>query len=135
MHARYADDGSLAMAEAAHRLGAQLVFTVTADPHRTLTRRHVAGPGRRTQISAALRHDLHRVFLADRMVARADGVVAIPGRGGSVDELVTHFPQLAQGHRGRPLPAPPEGITPYRSASGLIDTPTGDPPGTLPTPL
>ncbi|MGW8888105.1 glycosyltransferase [Streptomyces sp. NPDC055749] len=118
VHVRYADDGSLAMAEAARRLGARLVFTVTADPHRTLMRRHVADPGRRTRISAALRHDLHRVFLADRMVARADGVVAIPGRAGSVEELVLHFPQLAQGHRGRPLPAPPEGITPYRPANG-----------------
>lgn len=118
IHVRYADDGSLAMAEAARRLGARLVFTVTADPHRTLMKRHVGHGGRRTGVSAALRHDLHRVFLADRLVSRADGVVAIPGRAGGADELVRHFPQLATGHRGRQLPAAPEGITPYRPQAG-----------------
>ncbi|WP_051717409.1 glycosyltransferase [Streptomyces sp. NRRL F-5727] len=109
LHVRYADDGSLALAEAARRSGAALVFTAAPDPHRQMTERHAA-PGTDAN---ALRHDLHRVFVADRLVDRADRVVGIAGAGGGADELLHHFPQLA-GRAGGVPDAPPEGIPPYR---------------------
>ncbi|MBB0246688.1 glycosyltransferase, partial [Streptomyces alkaliphilus] len=116
VHVRWADDGALAVAEAARRLGLRLVFTATPDPHRRLVARH-SGPGAPGDPAGAeaLRQDLHRVFVADRLVARADAVVAIPGRGGGIEELVRYFPQVEDGHRGRPLAAPPEGIPLLRS--------------------
>ncbi|MGW4503793.1 glycosyltransferase family 4 protein [Streptomyces sp. NPDC004436] len=113
LHLRYADDGSLALAEAGRRTGAGLVFTATPDPHRQMTERH-DDPG---ADAAAVRHDLHRVFVADRLVERADRVVGIAGRGGGTAELLRHFPQLAAGHDGASLSAPPEGIAPYRTAA------------------
>lgn len=119
LHVRYADDGSLAMAQAARRLGAKLVFTVTADPHRVMSERYGRRqPGRPARTPAPLRDDLHRVFVADRLVARADGLVAIPGRSGGVRETVRYFPQLADGRPRRVPAAPPEGIAPYRPRPG-----------------
>ncbi|MFJ6940459.1 glycosyltransferase [Streptomyces sp. NPDC101132] len=115
LHVRYADDGSLALADAAEHLGARLVFTATPDPHRGLAERHAAGDPADPTAADALRHDLHRVFVADRLVERADAVVGIPGRGGT-RELVRHFPGLARLNEGRGPSAPPEGIAPYRSA-------------------
>ncbi|GAA4990772.1 hypothetical protein GCM10025734_17800 [Kitasatospora paranensis] len=56
--------------------------------------------------------DLHRIFVADRLVARADLLVTIPGRTGSA-ELPEHFPQLASQRRPRRIAAPPEGIPPF----------------------
>lgn len=111
LHVRYADDGSMALADAAARLGARLVFTATPDPHRQLAGRYaVAAP---SEASQGLRDDLHRVFLADRLVARADTVVGIPARGGN-RELVRHFPALARLNDGGGPAVPPEGIAPYR---------------------
>ncbi|GGU83885.1 hypothetical protein GCM10010275_18970 [Streptomyces litmocidini] len=110
LHVRHSDDGSLALAEAARRIGARLVFTATPDPHRQVTERHGA-PG---ADPVAVRHDLHRVFLADCLVARADRVVGIAGRGGGTAELLSHFPQLAGGRGSAGIGAPPEGIAPYR---------------------
>lgn len=115
LHVRYADDGSLALADAAERLSAALVFTATPDPHRGLAERHAASDPADPTAAEALRHDLHRVFLADRLVERADTVVGIPGRGGT-RELVRHFPGLARLNEGRGPSAPPEGIAPYRPA-------------------
>ncbi|MFJ4895836.1 glycosyltransferase [Streptomyces sp. NPDC088788] len=112
LHVRYADDGSLALAESAARLGARLVFTATPDPHRTLAERYEhTSP----DTADALRYDLHRVFVADRLVARADTVVAIPGRGGT-GELVQYFPDLADVNEKRGPAAYPEGIASYRPA-------------------
>ncbi|MGW6413563.1 glycosyltransferase family 4 protein [Streptomyces sp. NPDC055055] len=110
LHVRYADDGSLALAEAARRAGLGLVFTATPDPHRQMTERHDL-PG---ADPAALRHDLHRVYVADRLVERADRVIGIAGRGGGSTELLRHFPQLAAGDGGAAPGATPEGIPPYR---------------------
>ncbi|MFJ9724894.1 glycosyltransferase family 4 protein [Streptomyces sp. NPDC101209] len=115
VHVRYADDGSLALADAAERLGAALVFTATPDPHRGLAERHAASDPADPAAAEALRNDLHRVFVADRLVERADTVVGIPGRGGTQD-LVRHFPGLAQLNGGSGPSAPPEGIAPYRDA-------------------
>ncbi|WP_073903070.1 glycosyltransferase family 4 protein [Streptomyces sp. CB02009] len=110
LHVRYADDGSLALAQAARRAGPGLVFTATPDPHRQVSERHdVAHPD-----TDALRQDLHRVFIADRLVERADRVVGIAGRGQGAAELLRHFPQLAARGRAGVLGAPPEGIAPYR---------------------
>ncbi|MFI1979853.1 glycosyltransferase family 4 protein [Streptomyces wedmorensis] len=109
LHVRYADDGSLALAEAARRAGTRLVFTATPDPHRQMTERYdvpAADPH-------ALRDDLHRVFLADRLVERADRVVGIAGRDGGAAELVRYFPQLVDRYAGGAPSAPPEGIPPY----------------------
>ncbi|MFJ3895612.1 glycosyltransferase family 4 protein [Streptomyces sp. NPDC090083] len=113
LHVRYADDGSLALAEAARRLGAALVFTATPDPHRDLAARHAARDPADPVAGEELRQDLHRVFVADRLVARADTVVGIPGRGGT-EELVRHFPRLAGLNAGAGPSAPPEGIAAYR---------------------
>ncbi|MGA4978622.1 glycosyltransferase family 4 protein [Streptomyces cinereoruber] len=110
LHVRYADDGSLALAEAARRVGAALVFTATPDPHRQMSERHDT-PGANP---AHVRHDLHRVFLADRLVERADRVVGIAGRTGGTNELLRHFPQLAERTDGTAPGAPPEGVAPYQ---------------------
>ncbi|MFJ6581119.1 glycosyltransferase [Streptomyces sp. NPDC091368] len=110
VHVRYSDDGSAAMAEAARRIGARVVFTATPDPHRQMTERHDTPEAE----AAAVRHDLHRVFLADWLVARADRVVGIAGQGGGVGELLTHFPQLEDERGSARITAVPEGIAPYR---------------------
>ncbi|MFJ7209382.1 glycosyltransferase [Streptomyces sp. NPDC098789] len=117
VHVRYADDGSLAVAEAARQQGARLIFTATPDPHRRVSERHA---GRTVDSESEseteeLRQDLHRIFAADRLVDRADEVVGIPGRGGTV-ELVRYFPQLAAVRGGAGPSAPQEGITAYRPA-------------------
>ncbi|HEX6347363.1 glycosyltransferase family 4 protein [Umezawaea sp.] len=91
VHVRYSDDGSLAVADAARLLGARVVFTLTPDPHRHLAARY---PEEGSDVDA-LRFDLHRVRVADRLVGRADTLVAIGGRG---DELLEHFPQLEHRH-------------------------------------
>ncbi|WP_020139768.1 glycosyltransferase family 4 protein [Streptomyces sp. 351MFTsu5.1] len=115
MHVRYADDASLALADAAEQLGAASVFTATPDPHRGLAERHAASDPDDPGAAQALRHDLHRVFVADRLVERADTVIGIPGRGGT-RELVRHYPHLAHLAGGKGPSAPPEGIAPYRAA-------------------
>ncbi|KUN90153.1 hypothetical protein AQJ66_00720 [Streptomyces bungoensis] len=114
LHARYADDGSLALAQAAERLGARLVFTATPDPHRHVAERYAAHPDP-AEAGEQLRHDLHRVFVADRLVDRADTVIGIPGRTGSQD-LVRHFPALGARYGDAGPAAPPEGIAPYTPA-------------------
>ncbi|GAA2778742.1 glycosyltransferase [Streptomyces showdoensis] len=109
LHVRYADDGSLALAEGARRAGTRVVFTATPDPHRQLTERY----DKPAPDGTALRDDLHRVFVADRLVERADRVVGIAGRDGGATELLGYFPQLL-GRDGAGVPsAPPEGIPPY----------------------
>ncbi len=111
LHVRYADDGSLALAEAARRAGAGLVFTATPDPHRQITERYDA-PGAEP---TALRHDLHRVFLADRLIERADLVVGIAQSDGEQPGLNTYFPQLADRAAGGTAGSAPEGIPLYRA--------------------
>ncbi|MFJ9776541.1 glycosyltransferase [Kitasatospora sp. NPDC101157] len=111
-HVRFADDASLAVARAARRHGSKLAFTVTPDPHRTMDERHTGlAPQQTGDAARALRLDLHRVFVADRLVARADLLVAMPGRPGT-GELAAYFPQL----RDRRVHVQPEGIAPFRPA-------------------
>ncbi|WP_424921803.1 glycosyltransferase family 4 protein [Streptomyces sp. wa1] len=114
MHLRCTDDGSLALAEAAERLGSRVVFSATSDPHRQVADRLATedtghGPGE----LGPLRGDLHRIFVGDRLVERADTVIGVAGHCGA-DELVRHFPQLAKINGGTGPAAPAEGITPYR---------------------
>ncbi|MEU7786187.1 glycosyltransferase [Amycolatopsis sp. NPDC049159] len=95
VHVRYSDDGSAAVADAARAMGSRTVFTLTADPHRTLAERHRPAPG---ADRASARFDLHRVWAADRLVAAADTVLGLPGRPDG--ELTAYFPRL----RDRPEP-------------------------------
>ncbi|WP_410618739.1 glycosyltransferase family 4 protein [Amycolatopsis sp. cmx-8-4] len=102
VHVRYSDDGSAAIAQAARALGARTVFTLTADPHRSLAERHAAaGPAD----PVAARFDLHRMYTADRLVATADTLLGLPGRPGG--ELAGYFPRL----RGHEPESVAEGIT------------------------
>ncbi|WP_328453211.1 glycosyltransferase family 4 protein [Amycolatopsis sp. NBC_00438] len=101
VHVRYSDDGSAAIAQAARALGARTVFTLTADPHRSLAERHAAA---RPADPAAARFDLHRMYTADRLVATADTLLGLPGRPGG--ELSGYFPRL----RGREPESVAEGI-------------------------
>ncbi|MCQ4205638.1 glycosyltransferase [Streptomyces longispororuber] len=112
MHLRYADDGTLALAQAAERLGSDVVFTVTPDPHRHVSQRHADTRASDLGGMRELRFDLHKVYLADRLVARATRVVSIPGRD-NAEQLGRFFPQIHSVNAGAgPTPAP-EGITPY----------------------
>ncbi|MCG6498400.1 glycosyltransferase family 4 protein [Kitasatospora sp. A2-31] len=118
VHARFADDYSLAVADAARRCGFRFVFTATPDPHRTMAERHQGVPGAsRSEPAAALRLDLHRIFVADRLVARSDLLVTIPGRSGA-DDLSAHFPQLRPAPGSRRIASPPEGIPPFTPRPG-----------------
>ncbi|MFJ9948163.1 glycosyltransferase family 4 protein [Kitasatospora sp. NPDC091207] len=111
-HVRFADDASLAVAQATRRVGAKLAFTVTPDPHRTMDERHGGlPPEQTTEASRTLRLDMHRIFVADCLVDRADLLVAMPGRRGK-QELLEHFPQLEQ----RSVHLQPEGIAPFAQA-------------------
>ncbi|MFD5692222.1 glycosyltransferase family 4 protein [Streptomyces rubiginosohelvolus] len=112
MHVRYADDASLGLAEAGRILGCRLVFTATPDPHRHLARRHADTASGSTRSAEHLRQDLHRVFIADRLVHRAHSVVGIPGRGGT-SELLRFFPELSTHNDGRGPSALPEGVPAY----------------------
>ncbi|MFB9369856.1 glycosyltransferase [Kitasatospora albolonga] len=118
VHARFADDASLAVADAARRSGARFAFTVTPDPHRTMGERH-RGVGKApcTEPAAALRADLHRVFAADLLAERCDLLVTIPGPEGG-RELMTHYPHLVRARGARPVVSPPEGIPPFVPADG-----------------
>ncbi len=109
VHVRYADDGSLAVADAAADLGAALVFTATADPHRVLAERYPPGAPLDRD---ALHFDLHRVAVADRLVERAARVVVMPARPGD-DEFARFFPALDPAR----LATVEEGITPHRPRS------------------
>ncbi|MER6345045.1 glycosyltransferase [Streptomyces sp. NPDC001595] len=116
LHVRYADDGSLALAHAAVHLGADLVFTATPDPHRHVTQRYAGADPTDAKSAEELREDLHKVFLADRLVERARAVVAIPGSAGTA-ELTRFLPVLAAVNGGAGPKAAPEGIAPYRPAT------------------
>ncbi|MFE1327696.1 glycosyltransferase family 4 protein [Streptomyces sp. NPDC058741] len=120
VHVRYADDGSLALAESAARLGARLVFTATPDPHRRLAETHAETGADDSGGTEALRADLHRIFLADRLVERADTVIGIPD-GSGTGQLLRHFPALTHRYGPEGPPAPPEGIAPYEPAKDEQD--------------
>ncbi|MEV4561542.1 glycosyltransferase [Kitasatospora sp. NPDC049285] len=118
LHARFADDSSLAMADAARRCGSRFVFTVTPDPHRTMAERHHGVPvASGDEPASALRLDLHKIFVGDRLVARSDLLVTIPSRTDS-PALSGYFPELAKTFGARRIAAPPEGIPPFVPGAG-----------------
>ncbi|MGW4523387.1 glycosyltransferase [Amycolatopsis sp. NPDC004378] len=88
VHVRYSDDGSVAVSDAATRLGVPTVFTLTGDPHRALAARYRAGSD---PDLAAAHQDLHRLYAADLLVAAADTVVALPRGGHDIERF---FPAL-----------------------------------------
>lgn len=112
VHVRYADDGSLALAEVAAASDSSLVFTVTADPHRAIAKRYPREANGIDEV--ALQFDLHRMYVADRLIGLADQVVAIPGRRND-GELLSFFPQLSPKLLARPVQVIEEGITLYQS--------------------
>nr|BEK70877.1 hypothetical protein KPHV_81040 [Kitasatospora purpeofusca] len=100
VHARFADDGSLAVADAAGGSGARFAFTATPDPHRTMGELHrKVGRSLRTESAAAVRVDLHRVFAADVLADRCDLLVTIPGRAGG--RAPTRWPSTSRSSPGR----------------------------------
>lgn len=113
LHVRFSDDATLAFASTARRPPVKLVYTVTPDPHRTVLDRHL-GAGRGAIEERGLREDLHRMFVVDVLVEKADLLVGIPGRSDDT-ELARYLPQLRA--RATPVHLVPEGIAPLRASA------------------
>ncbi|MEV7179019.1 hypothetical protein [Kitasatospora sp. NPDC093679] len=85
---------------------------MTPDPHRTTAERHAGLPLHAEDAAARpIRTHLHRVFVADRLVARAGLLVTVPARAGA-DDLAAHFPQLSP-TAGAGRAEVPEGLPPF----------------------
>jgi glycosyltransferase involved in cell wall biosynthesis len=109
-HIRYSDNGSRAAAHVARRMGKKVVFTITADPHRTMSANFARlRPANVT--TSGLLCKLHRVTIADQLLDLADGLIAMPNSAG-IAPLVAYFPQLILDPetRAKPLRAIAEGI-------------------------
>lgn len=110
-HVRYADHGSRAAVQLARKWGKQVVYTLTADPHRRLlpafARKSIKGLEAKT-----LTFELTRALIADQIVALADGFVGMPTSDGP-DALRAYFPQLILDPttRAKPLELIAEGIS------------------------
>ena len=105
VHVRYLDDASLAVAREAGRLGAQVVATITPDPHRMLC--DTNGTLIKFTEARALEH-LNKILIGDELVSRARGLLAI-GRGTMMTELLPYYPQL-EDTRGRVAESIDEGV-------------------------
>jgi glycosyltransferase involved in cell wall biosynthesis len=109
-HLRYADHGSLAAMRVAKSMGKKVVFTLTPDPHRTLSKQYdqyfLDDQGMN-----ALDFALQRVYAADRLLEGADGLVVMPNSAG-LEPLKAYFPQfdLDEAVRLKPLAVLSEGI-------------------------
>jgi glycosyltransferase involved in cell wall biosynthesis len=106
IHVRYANDAALETAELAREKDSALVYTLTADPHRSL---ELYGDSQSPGRDALL--DLHRVCIADRIVHLADGIAGI-GDDANCEELQAFFPKLLTGScvASKPFRMIPEGI-------------------------
>ena len=107
-HLRYSDNASAAVVTMAKRLGKQVVFTLTPDPHRNFIERD----GRlRTLAGRAAMRNMSKVFVADRIVENADGIVLI-GHRNKNNQILPYFPQLwlDNGIRRKPLRIMAEGV-------------------------
>jgi D-inositol-3-phosphate glycosyltransferase len=109
-HLRYADHGSLAAMRVAKSMGKKVVFTLTPDPHRTLSKQYDQY-FLDNQDMAALDFALQRVYAADRLMEGADGLVVMPNSAG-LAPLKAYFPQfeLDDAVRSKPLAVLSEGI-------------------------
>lgn len=109
-HIRYADHGSRAVAEIARRQGKQVVYTLTADPHRRLFPTF-SGPTVKGLKAKTLTFELVRVLVADQIITLADGFVGMP-TGEGLKPLHAYFPQLLLDPitRAKPLELIAEGI-------------------------
>jgi glycosyltransferase involved in cell wall biosynthesis len=121
-HARFTDNCSRAAFLLADRLGAQKVFTLTADPHRGACDRRgrlrTMGPERALGF-------LHRVAVADWINRQADGLLGI-AHGNANAQLLSYFPALCMDPslRAKPVQLIPEGIDlslPARETGGALD--------------
>jgi glycosyltransferase involved in cell wall biosynthesis len=91
-HIRYADHGSLAVLRVAKRLDKKVVFTLTADPHRTLVNQY-AQPFLNNAGMQELDFALQRVYVADQLLEESDGIVVMPNSAG-IEPLKAYFPQF-----------------------------------------
>jgi glycosyltransferase involved in cell wall biosynthesis len=91
-HLRYADHGSLAAYRVAKRMGKKVVYTLTADPHRTLANQFTQFALDDAEMQN-LDFALQRVYAADQLLEGADGLVAMPTSTG-LDPLKMYFPQF-----------------------------------------
>ncbi|TFG62786.1 MAG: biotin--[acetyl-CoA-carboxylase] ligase [Spirochaetales bacterium] len=91
-HLRYTHNGSMALMNAARRMKVPAVFTLTSDPHVQLSQKYgqfSASGGQPEDLS----FDLHRVFLSDRILSGADGVVVL-SQGHGLGNIYSFFPQF-----------------------------------------
>jgi glycosyltransferase involved in cell wall biosynthesis len=109
-HLRYADHGSLAALRVAQRMGSKVVFTLTADPHRTLANQYSQQCLDEAEMKE-LDFALQRVYVADQLLEGSDGLVAMPTSDG-LDPLKAYFPQfqLDPHVHAKPLKVLSEGI-------------------------
>jgi glycosyltransferase involved in cell wall biosynthesis len=107
-HIRYSDNASLAAAILSEKLNKRLVFTLTPDPHRTLT----DDDGKLLSMNEEDALDnVNKVYIADTLVERANGIILI-GHDKKNDQIIPYFPRLLikQELRNKPLDIVPEGI-------------------------
>jgi glycosyltransferase involved in cell wall biosynthesis len=108
LHLRYTDNLAKAMLQLGRAIGSKVVFTLTPDPHRDL-----ALPGgalRPLEAEQALCFG-NRLYIADRLLAEADGLLGI-AHGLSNSQLLPYFPNLClrRNIQRKPLRIIPEGI-------------------------
>jgi glycosyltransferase involved in cell wall biosynthesis len=109
-HVRYSDNASLAVMSLARELGKKAVFTLTPDPHRNFVDRE----GRIHPMTGEnLLLNLNKVFIADELLKRADGLLLI-GHDQKNNQVLPYFPQLLldQTLRTKPLEILAEGVRP-----------------------
>jgi glycosyltransferase involved in cell wall biosynthesis len=109
-HIRYADHGSLAVLKAAKRMGKKVVFTLTADPHRTMANQFDLFSLDDANMQK-LDFALQRVFVSDRLLEGADGLAVMPNSAG-LKAVTDYFPQfdLHPEVQAKPLKVLAEGI-------------------------
>jgi glycosyltransferase involved in cell wall biosynthesis len=92
-HIRYLDNASLAVAKAATELKAQLVFTLTPDPHRNMVEKTGSLKNFTPEEALTLSNKIH---IGDELLCMAQGVLGIGGTK-IKNELKQYFPQLRYG--------------------------------------
>jgi len=108
LHIRYTDNASQAVLSLAKRLGKKVVFTLTSDPHKTFTKNN---GDFRTMDEPELLRNLNKVFIADSIIDRVDGLLLM-GYEGKNSQVLPYFPQLLLDSeiRKKPLKIVAEGV-------------------------